>query len=142
MLEISTVSAEEQAGADLAKVYHQSSLCRCARHWMRHAGIAGEMSACALPVTGEFHEGDSLPEVLGVGPSCCRTLSARAMTVPSALLKHRGLGPSNTFSVSCVSRDNEELVDRLRQPEPGSQQLNFQSEHAQSLLGQYCVLLR
>ena len=28
MLEISTVSAEERAGADLAQVYQQSNLCR------------------------------------------------------------------------------------------------------------------
>ena len=34
------------------------------------------------------------------------------------------------------------LVDRLSQPEPGSQPLAFESEHAQSLFGQYCVLLR
>ena len=39
-------------------------------------------------------------------------------------------------------RDIEALVDRLSQPEPGSQQLLFESEHAQSLIGQYCVLLR
>ena len=29
MLEISTVSAEERAGADLAQVYQHSNLCRC-----------------------------------------------------------------------------------------------------------------
>ena len=34
------------------------------------------------------------------------------------------------------------MVDRLSQPEAGSQQLRFESEHAQNLLGQYCVLLR
>jgi len=34
------------------------------------------------------------------------------------------------------------MVDRLSQPEAGSQQLRFKSEHAQNLLGQYCVLLR
>ena len=34
------------------------------------------------------------------------------------------------------------LVDRLSQPEPDSQPLAFESEHAQSLFGQYCVLLR
>ncbi len=33
-------------------------------------------------------------------------------------------------------------MDRLSQPEPGSQPLAFESEHAQSLFGQYCVLLR
>ena len=62
------------------------------------------------------------------------------MTVPSDLLKHRGLGPSNTFSVMCASRDNEELVDRPSQPEPGLQQLRFESEHAQSLLRRHCML--
>ena len=41
-----------------------------------------------------------------------------------------------------LHRDIEALVDRLSQPEPGSQQLLFESEHAQSLIGQYCVLLR
>ena len=41
-----------------------------------------------------------------------------------------------------MHRDIDALVDRLSQPEPGSQQLVFESEHAQSLMGQYCVLLR
>lgn len=48
MLEISTVSAEERAGADLAQVYQHSNLCRC----LSRSTADQQKQPQALPLAG------------------------------------------------------------------------------------------
>ena len=45
------------------------------------------------------------------------------------------------FEVS-VTRAIEEMVEELSQPKPGTSPLAFDSEHAQSLLNQYFIILK
>ena len=146
MLEISTVSAEERAGADLAQVYQHSNLCRCLPGLTADRNRQPQESPLAgfrYLWTCNFKASRDKRVRQASDASCSLPL----ISTTRSLARHEGLRvnqlqvcQSEAGSHAC--RNITGLVDRLSQPEPGSQPLAFESEHAQSLFGQYCVLLR